>query len=58
MTFRQDAPLIVQYGISYGMMVPVDLALVCLVPEYCLLYTSLRTGDKIRRNSRKRLAGI
>ena len=38
MTFRQDAPLIVQYGISYGMMVPVDLALVCLVPEYARIF--------------------
>ena len=38
MTFRQDAPLIVQYGIFYGMMVPVDLALVCLVPEYARIF--------------------
>ena len=38
MTFRQDAPLIVQYGISYGMMVLVDLAFVCLVPEYARIF--------------------
>ena len=41
MTFRQDAPLIVQYGIFYGMMVPVDLALVCLVPEYARIFLLL-----------------
>ena len=41
MTFRQDAPLIVQYGIFYGMMVPVDLALVCLVPEYVRIFLLL-----------------